>query len=305
MNITANALNGIYTAYYLRYQTAFGAAKPFYIRIATLAPSTSRSNTYGWMDRIPKMREWVGDRVVQNASARAYVIVNKPFELTLELDRDDIEDDQVGLYTPTVDMIGEQAALYPDDLVADLMRKGDTTTAHDDQYFFDTDHPINPDDAASGVQSNLFTGRALNQANFAQVRAAMMSWKGADGRVLNVMPDLLVVPPALENIARTILEAELINRGGVQETNVYKGVAEVLVVPQLADGGVGDTEWYLLDTTKPIKPFVFQNRKSPRFQTFFDDKDENVFMRRKYKYGVDARGNAGYGLWFLAAKARA
>ncbi len=28
--------------------------------------------------------------------------------------------------------------------------------------------------------------------------------------------------------------------------------------------------------------------------------DENVFMRKEYIYGVDARLNAGYGLWQLA-----
>jgi len=28
--------------------------------------------------------------------------------------------------------------------------------------------------------------------------------------------------------------------------------------------------------------------------------DENVFMRKKYRYGVDDRKNVGYGLWQLA-----
>jgi len=45
------------------------------------------------------------------------------------------------------------------------------------------------------------------------------------------MPNLLVVPPALEHAGLTILNAERDQYGA---TNVYKGTAELLVVPWLA-----------------------------------------------------------------------
>jgi phage major head subunit gpT-like protein len=304
MNITPAVLMGIYTAYNTRYQAAFGAAPAFYNEIATVVPSNSRSTTYAWMDKLPRMREWLGERVYNNLVSRGYQITNKKFELTEKISRDDIEDDQIGVFNMIVDYMAQAAATHPDDLLASLMQAGHTTTAHDGQFFFDTDHPQNPDDAASPVQSNWFTGTTLNQANFASVRAQMMSFKGSDGQSLGVRPNLLVVPPMLENVARTILEAELINRNGVQESNVYKGVAKVLVLPQLA-GGVGDTEWYLLDTTRPIRPFVFQQRRAPNFVMRFEPNDPLVFERDEFAYGVDSRDNAGYALWFLAAKARA
>jgi phage major head subunit gpT-like protein len=304
MNITAENLRGIFTAYNLRFQAAFGAAPSFYQELATIVPSTSRSNTYAWMDKLPRMRKWLGDRVVNNLKARGYVIENEKFEMTEAISRDDIEDDQIGVFNAFVDFMSQAAASYPDDLLATLMQNGQTNIAHDGQFFFDIDHPINLDDTGAGVQSNYFTGTPLTQGNFANVRAQMMSWKGSDLQPLGAKPSVLVVPPLLENTARTIVEAELINKGGVQESNVYKGVAKVLVLPQLA-GGVGDTEWYLLDNTKPIRPFVFQNRRSPEFVMRNDPQDPSVFDRDEFKYGVSARGAAGYALWFLAAKARA
>lgn len=64
-------------------------------------------------------------------------------------------------------------------------------------------------------------------------------------------------------------------------------------------GGSG-TPWFLLDTTRIMKPLILQKRKNYNFVTLDGEKDENVFMRNEYVYGVDARLNAGYGLWQLA-----
>jgi len=59
-------------------------------------------------------------------------------------------------------------------------------------------------------------------------------------------------------------------------------------------------EWVLMDTSKVIKPFIFQRRKDYTFVAKDQDSDENAFMRNEYVYGVEARVNAGYGLWQLA-----
>jgi phage major head subunit gpT-like protein len=64
-------------------------------------------------------------------------------------------------------------------------------------------------------------------------------------------------------------------------------------------GGSG-TPWFLIDTTRVIKPIILQKRKPYNFVMLNGEKDENVFMRKEYLYGVDARLNVGYGLWQLA-----
>jgi phage major head subunit gpT-like protein len=60
--------------------------------------------------------------------------------------------------------------------------------------------------------------------------------------------------------------------------------------------------WYLLDTSKVIKPFVYQLRRPFRLVAKTEVKDDNVFWRDEYVWGVDGRCNAGYGLWQLAFK---
>lgn len=64
-------------------------------------------------------------------------------------------------------------------------------------------------------------------------------------------------------------------------------------------GGSG-TPWFILDTTRIVRPLILQKRKPYNFVAMDQEKDENVFSRKEYVYGVDARLNVGYGLWQLA-----
>jgi phage major head subunit gpT-like protein len=64
-------------------------------------------------------------------------------------------------------------------------------------------------------------------------------------------------------------------------------------------GGAG-TAWYLLDTSRVMKPLILQRRKNYNFVSLDRETDENVFMRKEFVYGTDARLNVGYGLWQLA-----
>lgn len=63
--------------------------------------------------------------------------------------------------------------------------------------------------------------------------------------------------------------------------------------------------WFLIDSHRAIKPLIYQTRKSPVLTRKDDDGDDNVFYRKEYIYGVDARAAAGYGLWQLAYGSKA
>lgn len=65
-------------------------------------------------------------------------------------------------------------------------------------------------------------------------------------------------------------------------------------------GGGSGTAWYLLDTSRMIKPIILQMRKPYNFVRKDSDEDDNKFFRKTVIYGVDARLNVGYALWQLA-----
>jgi phage major head subunit gpT-like protein len=183
--------------------------------LASRVPSTTRHNMYGWLGDFPQLKEWVGDRVIEALKGHDYTIKNKSFEATIEVDRDDIEDDNLGVYRPRIEQLAMNAKLHPELLVALLLKAGFETECYDGQPFFDADHPV-----GGGVVSNT--------------------------------------------------------------------------------GGGSGTPWYLLNTSWPLKPMILQIRRDPELVSQDKPEDESVFMRKKFRHGVDYRGNVGLGLWQLA-----
>ena len=286
MIITPQALRGIYVAFNTIFNKAFEGQHPTYEKVATVVPSTSESETYAWLGDIPGMREWIGEREIQNLSGSAYVIRNKDFELTVGVDRNAIEDDKIGLYKPSIQMLGASAASHPDELVYALLASGFEAKCYDGKAFFATDHEV-----GKNAVSNKITSK-LSLESYVTARAMMRGYKNSKGRSLALVPNLLVVPPALEAKAREILVAEFIN--GTK--NTMQGTAELHVEPRLTS----DAAWFLLDTSRPIKPLIYQQRKKAKFVSKTAETDDNVFMSKKFIYGADSRGNAGFGFWQMA-----
>ncbi|MGD8388947.1 MAG: Mu-like prophage major head subunit gpT family protein [Desulfobacteraceae bacterium] len=215
MIINQANLAGIYRSFSTIFNEAFEGAPSMQGQVAMEAPSTGKSVDYKWLGDFPMMKEWFGDRVIKDLSAFHYEIINKRYEATVEVDRDDIEDDQIGVYTPMLQGLGQSAKQHPDILVFALLKAGFETPCYDGQYFFDDDHSV----------------------------------------------------------------------GGESVSNT---------------GGGSGSGWYLMDLSRPLKPLILQRRKQPELVAQDQPNDENVFMRAKYRYGVDDRKNVGFGLWQLA-----
>lgn len=64
-------------------------------------------------------------------------------------------------------------------------------------------------------------------------------------------------------------------------------------------GGSGDL-WVLLDTSRPLKPMIWQDRIKPTITGRMREADDNVFWEDTYVIGARARGAAGFGLWQCA-----
>lgn len=60
--------------------------------------------------------------------------------------------------------------------------------------------------------------------------------------------------------------------------------------------------WYLLDTSRPIKPVIFQERRPYKLTVLDKDTDEAMFKRREILYGVDGRNGVGFAFWQMAVR---
>ena len=115
---------------------------------STLVPSGTREEFYQWLGQVPRMREWAGDRVVQEMEANEYRIKNKDFEVTIGVKRNDLEDGQnPGLIFRFRDL-GIAAAEWPNEQTFDVLKNGESLVGYDGVPLFSTAHEMN------GTQSN-------------------------------------------------------------------------------------------------------------------------------------------------------
>jgi len=296
MVINQAALTAISKTFNIQFQEALKAAPSDWQKIAMRAPSTTRSNDYRWMGNIPQLQEWLGDRPMSALKAFGYAITNKTWANGIEVLRDDIEDDNLGVYAPAITAVGEEAGKHKDKLIFALLATGFAALCYDGQPFFDTDHPVGEGDAAttysnSGggagtawyllctamsvkplimqvrrepeftaldnpTDSNVFergafkygadwrgqagfglwqlaygSKQTLDATNYSAARAAMMGFKSETGSPLGIVPNLLLVPPSLEEEGRKLL---LSDRDDAGATNPWKATAELMVSPWLA-----------------------------------------------------------------------
>ncbi|RZF83714.1 head protein [Pseudoalteromonas sp. CO325X] len=226
--VTPALLTSLMTGFKQNFEAGKSEAKPQFSKIATVIKSTTKSNTYGWLGKFPSLKQWVGDRTIQSMQAHAYTITNEDYESTVGVDKNDIEDDNLGIYSPVFTEMGRAAEIHPDEMCFPLLSAGFTTLCYDGQNFFDTDHPV----------------------------AANADGSGATESVANM----------------------------VDETG----------------SGYTGAPWFLLDTSKALKPIIFQERKKPQLVAMTKNDDEAVFMSKQFRYGVDCRDAAGFGFWQLA-----
>lgn len=215
MIINQENMSRLYTAFNSVFNAAFQEAKIWYDLVAMTVNASTRIMDYRFLLDFPMMRQWLDERQIRSLGANQYLVETLDYETTVEVDRNDIEDDTLGLYNPIVAALGQEAKQHPNQLIAALLKNGFDHPCYDAKDFFAADHPV-----GDGAGSN--TG-----------------------------------------------------------------------------GGAG-TPWYLLDTSRAIKPFIFQLRRAVQLIRMDQLNDEQAFMRKKFRYGVDYRAAAAFGLWQMA-----
>lgn len=253
--------------------------------LAMVLPSTKPIEVYKWLGALPQMKEWIGERQLAGLAKHGFEIENKKWANGIKVLADEIEDDEIGQVHPRIASLADEAARHQVKLVVALASAGFTGTAFDGKTFYATDHAFG---------SNKLTD-ALSSTAYGSARVLMHNIKDENGRKLGLRATHLLYPPALEATAKEILEAEYIATATGVETNIWAGTVKGVMLDLDTD-----TEWHLVDLSKPLKPFISQQRRAVRFRARDQVNDSNVFDYDEFRYGADYRGNAGYGLPHLA-----
>jgi phage major head subunit gpT-like protein len=285
-----------------QFRLALQSATPFYPSLCTEVNSNRAEENYGFLGSVPGMSEWLGDRSFKQLRAGRFSIRNKDYEASLEVLRNDIDDDQLMMYETTMSDLGAEAMLHPDELLVTAIEAGDETECFDGQYFYDTDHSWGD----SGTQSNKLTTAAATgttptvaefKSSFESACVALLGFTNDQGKKLNrpIVGSLnsltVAVPLALRQTAYDALTAT-VNASGA--TNVVIDRPNIVTIPGFSSAAT----YWVFNTEGAIRPFVFQRRKPLSLQ--WKGLDDREF--KTLKFMADARYNLGYFGWWKSVQ---
>jgi hypothetical protein len=133
--------------------------------------------------------------------------------------------------------------------IAALLTAGATEACYDGEFFFDTDHPANIDNAALGTWSNISAANR-NPATLAEIETevtAMMGVLDENGEPMGVQPDTMLLPISQFEAAKNFQKQSMIasTAGTASVDNPYMNGFNIIPVKEF---GLASLDWYLLDS---------------------------------------------------------
>lgn len=110
---------------------------------------------------------------------------------------------------------------------------------YDGKAWFATDHPLRGSDTVSNITASAALSESTFDAAVTKYRQAMAV--DHRGQRISLIPDFIMVPPALENLARRIVGSSQLQGTSNNDINPHQGLYEVIANPFLTT----TTGWWL------------------------------------------------------------
>jgi len=299
MDINRGNLDSIFrnvsTAFYRGMDNAPDAS--FLAKICTEVKSESASMLYAWLLKTTGWREMDPQtgRTYQDVKSADFEVANVEFEDTIRMLRKDIEDDNVGIYGPIFEQMGQDFVSFKVRRILNVLIDNAKCWVKSSGAY--TNIIADTHGYGSNNIDNLVT-TSLSASAILTGRATMAGWKYPNGDPCYSRPTLLLCGETLRATAEQILNRQfMVDSGtiGSVDNLLYKAM-DLVVRPEInaTAGKLGNVTatyyWFLLDTSKPIKPLVWQNRRAPNIMA---DVDPATVKRTGFvDYLGDARGAA-------------
>ncbi len=77
MLVNAANLDALRVGFKKNFQNGLAQASSDWTSVATEVPSMTKEQKYGWLGKMPNVREWIGARAIQNLAQHDYSIAEK------------------------------------------------------------------------------------------------------------------------------------------------------------------------------------------------------------------------------------
>ena len=280
-------------------------------------PATSRTGhmRFPWIGDIPGMRRWLGDKVYTELSRYSYQLETEEYYSGFSVRRRDIRRGNIQYVRPRMRDMIEDASRFRDTLIIETLRNGATRHAYDGQAFF-------ANRSATGRalhrfaltgNDNLIAGTGTSpaqlRADIDTCRRTMAQFQTDTGRLLRVVPNIIICPLELEWAFLELLESPTRpDQANPNVANVARRYVDRLIaVPDLGltmNGVAGDAnDWYYFHAAGAIRPFIYLTETLDNGRDIRPSVDNShVESNGQYGVSVEHSGAAGYGLPLGALK---
>jgi phage major head subunit gpT-like protein len=270
---------------------------PIAMSVGTTLPTVP----YPWLGQVPTMREWVGPRQKKSMKSYDFSISDKRYEASMGIERKLIEDAQFDFSSPRI-------ADFATEVVSNIAIRTliqqvycANPTGYDGTTLWSTTHP------ESGSNQSNRTSSALSEQAVIDGIAAMGQFVDDTGEPFGVSPTVLFVGPKNDNVADRILNStmtvvtQMLASGGPTlsgSANVLQGRLQKVVSPYLT--GAYDDYWFLIDTTREVRPAIYQYRTdiTPEVVVKAAPDDDNVIDLDEIAVYGRRRFGVGPGAWW-------
>ncbi len=294
MEITQGNLEAVFTGLKATFNDSVQATENERInRLMEVVPSSTGTENYPVATLLGDLEEVLDEVTITSIGTFVQSVPNRTFARIVQVRRDDIADDNIGVYRPGVRQLGRRAALYPLRLGAEVLLAGLTDEWIDGTTVFSDSH-----EWVGGLSWSNRSDLALDADNFEAAVSALETRVGPDGSPLGLQPDLLVCGPANRAAAEGILEVQYLEGG---QSNRHYKKCDLLVLSRFGSSSA----WFVMDTD-PVRPMVLQDREGPEFTAKDSPDDDDAFYRELYAYKARRRcAVAVLAPWLVQASAGA
>lgn len=225
------------------------------------------------LDGYGLMREFKSERQPGVIGEVITVATVKKFERTIDIKREDIEDDNIGYAQELANSVGIASVRTPYAEVAKALVKGFTDNLKDGHPFF------------YAGRGNLQTG-ALTEDNLSAAILKLETQKDGEGEALGFKATTLIVGPQNRAAAEKIIKATQISGS----TNIYYNALKLVVCNYIQD-----TSWYVVDGSEGVFPIIMLMRVRPdKIVARNEENSDRAFDKDIYSWGTRGRFVAAY-----------
>lgn len=222
---------------------------------------------------VPGMKEFKSERKHGEAENVVHTMTPSKWEATLDVKRENIEDDALGQVPAQVRMMVAKSSKHYGLLAQKALSLGFDTTLSDGKAFF------------AKERGNLITG-ALTAENFSKAYDALLATKDGNGDIVGATPTHLLV--GVEN--RAAAEALVAEKLAGGATNPNYNRVEVVVVP-----AIEGKAWFVTASGEGMLPVTIAERIKTSAPVAKNDlNSDRAFETDIFSWGLRGRYDAAY-----------